>query len=95
LSQDSEQENISDVTITSKLFKFSGFKYNMTRLNDLEESHNQFHYHTNGIGEEPPPPGSANSDDYDLIGHLICDFTATLYLLLYTSRTTYMNAMED
>ena len=78
LSQDNENEsNPSDLVILSKLFKFSGFKYKMTRLNDLEGFHNQFH-HINGIGIEPPPPGSANSDDYDLIGHLIRDFTATL-----------------
>jgi len=93
-SQDDEEENTSDVTITSKLFKFSGFKYIMTRPNDLEGFHNQFHYHTNGIGEDPPLPGSANNDDYDLIGHLIRDFTATLYALFYTSRITYMNAIE-
>jgi hypothetical protein len=94
-TQDSEEEDNSDIIIISKLFKYSGFKYNMSHVNDLERFHNQFHFHTNGIGEEPPPPGSANSDDYDLIGHLIRDFTATLYALFYTSRTTYMNAIED
>ena len=94
-SQDNEDENDPlDLFIISKLFKFSGFKYKMTRLNDLEGFHNQFH-HINGIGIEPPPPGSANSDDYDLIGHLIRDFTATLYALFYTSRITYMNAIQD
>jgi len=92
-SLDNENENDSDLFIISKLFKFSGFKYKMSRLNDLEAFHNQFH-HINGIGTEPPPPGSTNSDDYDLIGHLIRDFTATLYSLFYTSRTTYMNAIE-
>jgi hypothetical protein len=93
-SQDNEDENDPlDLSIISKLFKFSGFKYKMSRLNDLEGFHNQFHQ-INGIGIEPPPPGSANSDDYDLIGHLIRDFTATLHSLFYTSRTTYMNALE-
>ena len=92
---DEEEEDNSDITIISKLFKFSGFKYNMSHPSDLDGFHNQFHYHTNGIGTEPPPPGSANNDDYDLIGHLIHDFTATLYALFHTSRTTYNNAIED
>jgi hypothetical protein len=94
LSQDSEDENNPlDLLIVSKLFKFSGFKYKLSLLTDLEGFHNQFHHITNGTGE-PPPPGSANSDDYDLIGHLIRDFTATLHSLFYTSRMTYMNALE-
>ena len=98
-SQDDDEENEdnadNNITITSKLFKFSGFKYNMSHPSDLDGFHQHFHYHTNGNETLPPAPGSTNDDDYELIGHLIHDFTATLYSLFYTSRITYMNAIQD
>jgi hypothetical protein len=95
-SQDDEEEvDNNDINIISKLFKFSGFKYNMSHPSDLDGFNNQFHYLTNGTETLPPAPGSANDDAYDLIGHLIRDFTATLYSLFYTSRTTYIDALED
>jgi hypothetical protein len=92
---DEEEEDNNDISIISKLFKFSGFKYNMSHPSDLDGFNNQFHYLTNGTETLPPAPGSANDDAYDLIGHLIHDFTATLYSLFYTSRTVYMEALED
>jgi hypothetical protein len=77
---DDEEEDSPDITIISKLFKFSGFKYNMSHLSDLDGFHQQFHYHTSGIESLPPAPGSIDDDAYNLIGHLIRDFTATLLL---------------
>lgn len=97
LTQESGDENNNNITpsIISQLFRFSGFKFKMTRLTDLDGFYNQFHTTTYGLGEGPPPPGSADSDDIELIGHLLRDFEQTLYNLFYTSRVTYKNAIES
>jgi hypothetical protein len=90
-----EEEDIFSINIISKLFKFSGFKYNMSHPSDLDGFHQHFQYNINGNEPLSPAPGSTTDDDYELIGHLIHDFTATFYSLFYTSRTTYTNAIED
>jgi hypothetical protein len=64
---DEEEEDNNDISIISKLFKFSGFKYNKSHPSDLDGFNNQFHYLTNGTETLPPAPGSANDDAYDLI----------------------------
>ena len=92
------QESVDDIastpSITIKLLRFSGFTFKMTRPNGLDGFYNQFHTTTLGIGEGPPPSGSATSDDFDLINHLLRDFKQTLYTLFYTSRVTYTQALE-
>ena len=94
-TQESVDDNIVNTSnITIKLLRFSGFTFKMSHPNGLDGFYNQFHTTTHGIGEGPPPSGTATSDDFDLIDHLLRDFKQTLYTLFYTSRITYINALE-
>ena len=75
-------------TIESTIFKHSGFKWKLMEEHDQRDFYDYSHAHT-AATTECHTAGYIGVNEYDLMGPLINDFTATIVRLFHTSRTKY------
>jgi len=94
LSQDTMEEEDLEPTVQSKIFQFSGFKFNLQN----NRCHKEFYDHTVAFNHvdaaNAPDPNALGPNDHTLIEPLLKEFTTTLNYLFYTGRTAYTHATK-